>query len=195
MIALRVEWRLLHVNKESKVNKTMARVVDVATYILERQGRISTLKLQKLVYYAQVWAIAQGAQPLFPDAIKAWAQGPVVPALFHAHKGYPRIEAANLEGDSAALSDAERESIDRILSHYGELPPAYLSKLSHHERPWSEARASGERLGHKSPTISLGAIRAFYTSKTPQELDAEYQISVARKLMDEHAQSLAHLAL
>jgi uncharacterized phage-associated protein len=173
----------------------MARVLDVAKYILERQGRITTLKLQKLVYYAQVWAIAERGEPLFPDTIKAWGQGPVVPALFHEHRGLHGIEAANLAGDSAELSDAEREQIDRILAHYGGLPPAYLSKLSHHERPWSEARTSGERLGHKSPAISVGAIRDFYSTKTPEELEADYQMSVAHKLMDEHAQSLAYLVL
>lgn len=172
----------------------MARVLDVAKYILERQGRITTLKLQKLVYYAQVWAIADEGAQLFPDAIKAWGQGPVVPALFHEHRGRQRIEADSLGGDSAALTDAERDQIDRILAHYGRLPPAYLSKLSHHERPWSEARKSGERLGHRSPTISVGAIRAFYSKKTPQELEADYQMSIARKLMDEHAESLAYLA-
>lgn len=173
----------------------MARVLDVATYILERQGRITTLKLQKLVYYAQVWAIADSGRPLFQDTIKAWGQGPVVPALFHEHKGRQRIEAGSFRGDSAALTDAERDQIDRILAHYGGLPSAYLSKLSHHERPWSDARESGERLGHRSPAITVTAIRAFYGNKTPQELEADYQMSVARKLMDKHRESLAYLAL
>jgi len=172
----------------------MARVLDVAKYILERQGRITTLKLQKLVYYAQVWAIAD-SEPLFQDTIKAWGQGPVVPALFQAHKRRQRVDAPDLEGDSAGLSDAERAQIDRVLAYYGGLPPAYLSKLTHYERPWSDAHKSGERHGHKSPSISVGAIRAFYSKATPQELEADYQMFVARKVMDEHAQSLAYLAL
>jgi uncharacterized phage-associated protein len=173
----------------------MARVLDVAKYILERQGRITTLKLQKLVYYAQVWAIADRGEPLFQDTIKAWAQGPVVPAVFQEHKGRQRVDATAIAGDSAGLDDAERTHIDRVLADYGGLPPAYLSKLTHHERPWNDAHRSGERLGHKSPPISIGAIRAFYSNKTPQELWADYQMSVARKLMDEHAESLAYLAL
>jgi uncharacterized phage-associated protein len=64
----------------------MAHVFDVARYVLERQGPVTTLKLQKLMYYVQAWAVVNG-EPLFSDGIKAWAQGPVVPALFHAHKG------------------------------------------------------------------------------------------------------------
>jgi uncharacterized phage-associated protein len=173
----------------------MARVLDVAKYILERQGEISTLKLQKLVYYAQVWALASDGEPLFPDTIKAWGQGPVVPALFHAHKGRWKLDAADLGGNFDGLSDAQRTHIDRILACYGELPAAYLSKLTHHERPWREARQFGERFGHKSPAITVTAIRAFYGNRTPQELEADYQMSVARKVMDEHAESLAYLAL
>ena len=173
----------------------MARVLDVAKYILERQGPITTLKLQKLAYYAQVWALVNDGEPLFPDAIKAWAQGPVVPALFQAHKNLRNLDAADLGGSSDGLADAERAHIDRVLASYGELPPAYLSKLTHHERPWSEAHASGERLGHKSPSISVGAIRSFYSGKTPEDLQADYQMSIARKVMDEHAESLAYLAL
>jgi uncharacterized phage-associated protein len=173
----------------------MTHVLDVARYILESQGQISTLKLQKLVYYAQVWAIAKDGAPLFSDTIKAWAQGPVVPVLFHEHKGRQRVGAADLEGSSSGLNDAERQHIDEVLAHYGQLPPGYLSKLTHHERPWSDARESGERLGHKSPSISIGAIRSFYSKKTPQDLEADYQMAVAIKLMDEHAESLAYLAL
>jgi len=54
----------------------MARVVDVAKYILEQQNAsITTLKLQKLVYYAQVWTIAESSDPLFTEPVKAWRRG------------------------------------------------------------------------------------------------------------------------
>jgi uncharacterized phage-associated protein len=174
----------------------MAHVLDVAKYILERQGRISTLKLQKLVYYAQVWSLADHGEPLFNDAIKAWAQGPVVPTLFHAHKGRARIDASDLTTDgSGGLDDRERARIDRVLDYYGTLPASYLSRLTHHEKPWKEANATGERSGHKSPTISVPAIRSFYSRKRPEDLEADYQMSVARELMDQHAVALARLAL
>ena len=38
----------------------MASVFDVAAYILEKKGEMSTLKLQKLVYYAQAWSLSLG---------------------------------------------------------------------------------------------------------------------------------------
>jgi uncharacterized phage-associated protein len=173
----------------------MAHVLDIARYILEQQGQITTMKLQKLVYYAQAWAVADMGEPLFTDAVKAWAQGPVVPTLFQAHKGRVRIQASDLDASGTRLSDEERLRVERVLSFYGAFPAAYLSNLTHHERPWKEAHESGDRVGHKSPTISIAAMRSFYTGKSPEELEASYQMSVARKLMDEHAESLARLAL
>lgn len=43
----------------------MATVFDVAQYILEKTGKISTMKLQKLCYYSQAWALAWTEDPLF----------------------------------------------------------------------------------------------------------------------------------
>jgi uncharacterized phage-associated protein len=35
----------------------MASVLDVAQYILNRQGMMTTMKLQKLVYYVMAWSL------------------------------------------------------------------------------------------------------------------------------------------
>jgi uncharacterized phage-associated protein len=173
----------------------MAHVLDVARYILERQGPVTTLKLQKLVYYVQVWAVAKG-DPLFSDAIKAWAQGPVVPALFHAHKGRRSITLDDMgPGVPASLTEQQRAHIDSVLAYYGNLPPAYLSKLTHFESPWREARAEGEKIGQDSPPIPVPAIRAFYRGRTPEDLEADYQMIVAREVMKRHKKCLARLAL
>ena len=43
----------------------MASVFDVAAYILEKQGEMTTLKLQKLVYYSQAWSLVWDEKPLF----------------------------------------------------------------------------------------------------------------------------------
>jgi uncharacterized phage-associated protein len=173
----------------------MAHVFDVARYILERRGPVTTLKLQKLVYYVQAWAVANG-DPLFSDAIKAWAQGPVVPALFHAHKGRRSVTLDDMGArTSASLTEQQRAHIDGVLAYYGNLPPAYLSKLTHFESPWRNARAEGEKSGQDSPPILVSALRAFYSGRTPEELEADYQMTVAREVMKRHEKCLARLAL
>lgn len=173
----------------------MAHVFDVARYILERQGPVTALKLQKLVYYVQAWAIANDG-PLFSDAIKAWAQGPVVPALFHAHKGLRRVTLDDMGARAPeSLTEQQRAHIDSVLAYYGNLPPAYLSKLTHFESPWREARAEGEKSSQDSPPITVPALRAFYSGRTPEDLEADYQMTVAREVMERHKKCLARLAL
>ena len=48
----------------------MANVFDVAKYILEKQGDMSTMKLQKLCYYAQAWSLVWDDRELFPEEPK-----------------------------------------------------------------------------------------------------------------------------
>jgi uncharacterized phage-associated protein len=172
----------------------MTHVSDVARYILERQGPVTTLKLQKLVYYVQAWAIAKG-EPLISDTVKAWVQGPVVPSLYQQHKGLRQIAASNMTIRGRGLTDQDRAHIDSVLAYYGAMPPSYLKKLTHFERPWREARAEGERRGHASPAITVAALRSFYSGRTPEELEADFQMTVAREVMDQHKQCLARLAL
>ena len=53
-------------------------VLDVAAYILKKLGSMTTMKLQKLVYYSQAWSLVWDEQSLFIESIEAWANGPVV---------------------------------------------------------------------------------------------------------------------
>ena len=55
----------------------MANVFDTAKYILEKSGKMSTMKLQKLCYYSQAWALVWDDAPLFDEDFQAWANGPV----------------------------------------------------------------------------------------------------------------------
>ena len=43
----------------------MAHVVDVAAYILEDLGSVSTMKLQKLAFYSQAYYLAEHGATLF----------------------------------------------------------------------------------------------------------------------------------
>jgi uncharacterized phage-associated protein len=117
----------------------MADVFDVAQYILARQGEMTAMKLQKLVYYAQAWHLAWTEQPLFANAIEAWKDGPVCPDLYKAHAKMFRVSRLR-SGDPSNLSDDQKDSIDRVLAYYGDKAPQWLSDLTHLEDPWKLAR-------------------------------------------------------
>ena len=69
-----------------------ADVVDVAEHILATSGEMTTMKLHKLLYYSQAWHLAWDGVPMFDDQIQAWANGPVVPAIYVFHRGQFRVK-------------------------------------------------------------------------------------------------------
>lgn len=149
----------------------MAHVNDVARYILERnEGRMSTMKLHKLAYYAQAWGLVWDEKPLFSSRIEAWANGPVTRDLYAAHRGHFDATASMFPGDSGNLSSDEKETIDAVLRAYGHLSGQQLSDLSHSERPWREARANvpeGEPSTNEiSPEVMQDFYSAMYSSDT-----------------------------
>ena len=50
-------------------------VLDVAAYILDKRGKMSTWKLQKLCYYAQAWSLVWDEEPLFEENIEHGRMG------------------------------------------------------------------------------------------------------------------------
>lgn len=141
----------------------MASAHDVAAYILSKQGEMTAMKLQKLVYYSQAWSLVWDEEPLFTDRIEAWANGPVVPALYDLHRGQFKVHSWP-KGDAKKLTHKQRESIDAVLGYYGDRSSQWLSDLTHREAPWAEARKGlgpGER---GSQVISHASMAEYYAS-------------------------------
>lgn len=139
----------------------MANVFDVAAYILKKKKAVTSMKLQKLVYYSQAWSLVWDERPLFEESIEAWANGPVCPALYSSHKGEFMI-SCEPEGDPANLTKDERETVQAVLRDYGDKSAHWLSALTHDEAPWLDARAGipdGQRGNSK---ITLGAMSDYY---------------------------------
>jgi len=144
----------------------MARVIDVATYILHKSGPLSAMKLQKLCYYAQAWHLVFDAEPLFEAKIEAWANGPVVRELYRVHRGQWVIAEGDLGGDRAKLTGSEMGTIEAVLDAYGEMTAHQLSELTHSEQPWIEARANTQPGQRSQVEISLVTMQEFYEQKT-----------------------------
>ena len=132
-------------------------VMDVASYILEKQGEMTTMKLQKLVYYSQAWSLVWDEEILFYEKIEAWANGPIIKELYDSHKGKYKIKKLK-NGDSTKLSTIQKETIDNVLKFYGDKNSQWLSDLTHSENPWKDSRKGygpGERCSVVIPHSSM----------------------------------------
>ena len=141
----------------------MATVYDVAAYILQKQGNMTAIKLQKLIYYAQAWSLVWDDKPLFAERVRAWVNGPVVPELYAKYKGQYEVTGC-VEGNPDELSLEQQESIDAVLKTYGDKTSQWLSDLTHREDPWLKARvglAPGERGNREIP---LDAMLEYYST-------------------------------
>lgn len=135
---------------------------DVAQYLLEKMGPLTTIKLQKLVYYCQAWSLVWDDAPLFEDEIQAWANGPVVPDLFFAHQGKFSVDSIP-EGDSSKLNAAQRETVNAIIRDYGKKNSQWLVELTHMEDPWKNARGACKAGARCTREITLASMADYYS--------------------------------
>lgn len=136
-----------------------ATVLDVAEYANKKLPKnTTTMKLQKIVYYAQAESLIHYDRPLFNETIEAWEAGPVVKKLYKKHKGL-RFSSHVKFGDSDKLSLEQKSCVDWAINKYGNLDGDTLSRLTHLEDPWKKAAKKG-----KSVEIKLTSIKKFYAN-------------------------------
>lgn len=147
-------------------NELQVSVFDVAAYILKQKGAMSTMKLQKLVYYCQAWSLVWDEKPLFKEQIEAWANGPVVKELFSYHRGMFQISSVSI-GNPDLLDADQRDTINAVLDYYGDKPAQWLIDLTHMEKPWQKAREGLPVSVRSNKVIDLEDIAEYYSSLPP----------------------------
>ena len=145
----------------------MVSIFDVAEFILERVGFASTLKLQKLAYYSQAYALVRCDEPLFDEDFEAWANGPVCPVLFASHRGKFVIGAGELVGvkpNPELLGQEAAATVNHVLDVLGDYNGRELSELTHREGPWKIARGNCMPGEPCSKVISKESPISYYAS-------------------------------
>lgn len=111
----------------------------MAAYIVDKEGPIQHLLLQKLLYYCQAASLVWDDVRLFKDQIEAWINGPVVPNIWQAFRGQTMIFSVP-GGHKNALDDDNRATVRAILKTFGDYEPQLLANKTHNESPWINAR-------------------------------------------------------
>lgn len=142
---------------------SVASVHDVAAYIITKLGSVTTMKLQKLLYYTQGWSLAWDEEPLFDEEIQAWANGPVVYEVFKHHRGEFKVNSWP-HGNSDRLTPDQRETVDAVIDAYGKLTGQQLSEKTHGERPWLEARGDTPLGAYCNEPLSLDVMQEYFGS-------------------------------
>lgn len=150
----------------------MATVFDFAAQIRARLGSVDAFRLNKLVYYVQVWSLAWRGRPAFDERIEAWKHGPVAKDLWVdiTHHASRQIKNAS------PLSTDDFDLVERVLIHYGQMSSNALIDLTHAEEPWKKARGSLPKSAPSSEEIPVAAMRDYYTSAWMEAQEDSAQI-------------------
>jgi uncharacterized phage-associated protein len=123
----------------------MATAHQVAEYFLtlvneKLDERLSPLKLQKLLYYAQGFHLAIHNKPLFADRIEAWEHGPVVSTVYHIYKRWgARGIPIPKDVDYSIFSNNEISLLKEVYDVFGQFSAWKLRNMTHAEPPWDLA--------------------------------------------------------
>lgn len=121
----------------------METAMNIAAYIAGRYEKeygapIDEMKLHKLLYFAQREALIQLNAPLFPEQFHAWVYGPVLVEV------RDRIRCHGLASlpEGYVLPEKYEPVMDEVFKQYAVKSSWSLSRLSHGELSWKNARGS-----------------------------------------------------
>jgi uncharacterized phage-associated protein len=127
----------------------------------EHGTELNSMKLEKLVYFANGWNLAIKGKPLIDEQVEAWSYGPVIPSLHYEFRqfGNEKItepartyQLAKDDGaeendglvvlvpslrDDPGNAEFTEALLARIWEVYGKFTPIQLANMTHNEdAPW-----------------------------------------------------------
>ncbi len=140
---------------------------DVANWFINQVDReagetVTPLALQKLVYFAQAWHLANKGEPLFPEDFQAWAHGPVIRSLFDRFK-HLSWEAIPPVAEARPIKGETRRFLRMVYDKYGGFGAKKLEKMTHvNGGPWSRVRGDLAPEARSEKVIPKQLMRDFY---------------------------------
>lgn len=121
--------------------------LQVANYFLKEHGpngKLTHLKLQKLVYFANGWRLGLNGGALVNERPQVWRYGPVFASLYRALARFGQreieapVEAMAASSTIALVDDLDvQKFLEKIWGEYGDYSGPELSDLTHARgTPW-----------------------------------------------------------
>lgn len=180
MLSIRATMAIAQMNLNSSVRKPHSsnHALDLASYIINSQaqaGRPTTgLDLQKLLYFAQGWHLAEHGSSLFIEPFQAWKQGPVVPSVYSVFSALDN-QAIPIDHRGIRSRDGQPEAlsipiIERVLHVYGVYSTSTLAVITQlPDGPWRQVWEAGKDANDEIP---LEAIQRYFLKIKSQESES-----------------------
>ena len=115
------------------------KAIDISSFFIAKG--VTPLKLQKLLFYSQVWYFIKHGRLLFNDEIQAWVLGPVVPNVWQNFKFIRRGDVINKRHIQKEITNNQVVNhLNEVWGIYGNYTGLELVDLTHDEKLWIDAR-------------------------------------------------------
>ena len=143
--------------------------IGIISYCNNNNIRISNLKLQKILYYIQGYAIKETHEPAFDAEIHNWQYGPVVEEVY--------FEYNQFRGEDIVLKDYDRRDgffkrknaindiVLKVLNNCKNKSAFELIEMTHKEDPWKNTR--------QNEVIKLDIISEYFSNNNPLKIKEE----------------------
>ncbi len=138
-------------------------IYDVCKYIIHYENKngkpVTNLRLQKLLYFIQVYFWGAFGRPCFNEELRAWKYGPVVVEVYERYKFFGSlsiIQESIVNSHSLIPNEEDRIAIEQVLDSLRNLSTNSLVDFSHRQSPWKDAYQTPE-----SDIISNESIQRF----------------------------------
>ena len=114
--------------------------IDISSFFILKGT--SPLKLQKLLFYTQIWFFVKTNKYLFRDKVSAWIYGPVIYDVWNKFRFIKRtaiIPEKKVQEKINFTHDVEKH-LEEIWNIYGNFTASELVELTHEEIAWKESR-------------------------------------------------------
>ena len=116
--------------------------------------------MQKLLYFAQCYALISENRKLFDEPIEAWAFGPVVPDVYILYKQYGGTSILGPARNTEPISKKDRQILIAVFNQFKNWSATDLTQLTLSQRPWQDAYTEG-----KKNEITVSAIKSFFSKE------------------------------
>lgn len=152
----------------------MCNVLDIAKYVVYKHWKdgvpITNLRLQKLLYYIQGYALRKCNEVAYSESIYRWPYGPVVTEVYFEYNIF-RAKAISQPDDEEINGIVKRlkkdQAIFSVINYVVEkaysFTAAQLVEKTHQETPWKST--------NDSEIISCSVIAMYFSNHSPLECE------------------------
>ncbi len=140
-----------------KLEYNDSKIYVITNYIIDKVNNLTTLSLQKLLYFINGFSTIFNDNNIFSDNCYAWENGPVYKTIYNCYSSYKYpVKSNKLFNYNTILTNLEINIIDKVIEYYSIYDDDTLVEMTHITEPWNNA------YNNNSSNININDIKKYF---------------------------------